>query len=119
MRSSGQRLRRGEPGEDDVLLDVEAAEDAPLLVHELHAGLRDGVARLPGELDAVELDRAGARRDHAHQALQRRALAGAVAAEQRDDLVLLDAQRDVEEDVRVAVIAVQAVDFEQAHAATP
>ena len=57
-----------------------------------------------------------ARRHHAHQALQRRALAGAVAPEQRHDLVRLDPQRDVEQDVRVAVIAVQALDLEQAHA---
>ena len=85
-------------------------------MHELHAGLRDGVALLAGDFDAVELDRAGARRDHAHQALQRRALAGAVAAEQRHHLVLLDAQRDVEQDVGVAVVAVQSADFEQAHA---
>ena len=70
-----------------------------------------------GDLDAVEHHRAGARRHHAHQALQRRALAGAVAAEQRHHLVALDAQRDVEQDVGVAVVAVQAVDLEQAHAA--
>ena len=30
----------------------------------------------------------------------------------------LDAQRDVEQDVRIAVVAVQAVDLEQAHAAS-
>ena len=108
MRSSGQLLRRRQAGEDDVFLDVEAAEDAALLVHELHAGLGDGVALLPGEIGAVEHHRAGARRHHAHQALQRRALAGAVAAEQGDDLVALDAHRDVEQDVRIPVIAVQA-----------
>ena len=56
--------------------------------HQLHAGLRDGVALLSGDLDAVEHDRAGARRDDAHQALQGGALAGAVAAEQRHDFVL-------------------------------
>ena len=44
----------------------------------------------------------------AHQRLQRGALAGAVAAEQRHDLVLLDPQRHVEQDVRVAVVAVDA-----------
>ena len=85
--------------------------------HELHAGARDGVALPAGDLDAVEQDRAGARRHHAHQAFQRRGLAGAVAAEQRYDLVLLDPQRDVEQDVGIAVIAVEARDFEQAHAA--
>ena len=100
-------LRGGQPGEHEIFLDVEAAEDAPLLVHELHAGLRDGVALAPGDVDAVEHDRAAARRHHAHQALQRRALAGAVAAEQRHHLVALDAQRHVEQDVGIPVIAVQ------------
>jgi len=71
----------------------------------------------PGDLDAVEADRAGARRDDAHQALERRALARAVAAEQRYHLVRLDAQRDVEQDVRIPVIGVESGDLEQAHAA--
>jgi hypothetical protein len=107
---------RGQPGEDQVLLDVERAEDAAILVHELHPCLRDLVAFAPGDLHAVELDRSGARRDDAHQALERRALAGAVAAEQRDDLVALDAKRNVEQDVRIAVVAVEPADVEQAGA---
>ena len=118
MRSSGHLLRRRQSGEDQIFLDVEAAEDAALLVHQLHAGLRDDVALPAGEIDAVEHHRAGARRHHAHQALQRRALAGAVAPEQRHDLVALDAQRDVEQDVGIAVVAVQSFDLEQAHAAS-
>ena len=108
MRSSGHLFLRGQSGKDDVLFDVQAAEDAPLLVHELHAEPRDAVALQPDELDAVELDRCPcAARDDAHQALQRRALARAVPAEKRDRLVLLDAQRDVEEDVALAVVAVE------------
>ena len=85
---------------------------------ELHAGLRNLVALRAGNVDAVEHDRAGARRDDAHQALQGRALAGAVAAQQRHHFVALDAQRDVEQDVGIPVVAVESVDFEQAHAAS-
>ena len=107
MRSSGQRLSRGEAGKHEVFLDVETAEDAALLVHQLHARPRDGVALLPGNLGAVEHNRAVARCHHAHQTFQRGALPGAVAAEQRHDFVPLDAQRDVEEDVAVPVIGVQ------------
>src|SRR6185437_4025739 len=106
--------RRGETGEDQVLLDVEAAEDPPVLVHELHAGLCNRMALPSRDLDAVEHDRARTRRDDAHQTLERRALARAIAAEQRDDLVAPHAQRDVEQDVRVAVVAVEAADLEQA-----
>ena len=115
MRSERPALRRGEAGDDQVLLDIEAAENPPVLVHQLHAGPRDGVALAPGKIDAVEPHRAGARRHHAHQALQRRALARAVAAEQRHDLVARDAQRDVEQDVGIPVIGIQSLDLEQVH----
>ena len=84
-------LGRGQAGQHQVLLDVEAAEDAAVLVDQLHAGPGDRVALLAGDVLAVEHDLAGARRHHAHQALERRALAGAVAAEQRHHLVALDA----------------------------
>src|SRR6185437_16693348 len=107
-----------EAGEDDVFLDVEAAEDASLLRHQLHARPRDPVGRLAGEVGAVEHDAARARAHHAHQRLQRRALAGAIASEQGDDLVRLDAQGDVEKDVGIAVVAVESGDFEQAHGTT-
>ena len=117
MRSSGQRFSAVSAGQDEVLLDVQAAEDAPILVHQLHAGARDGVALLACDLGTVEHDRAVARRDDAHQALQGRALARAVAAEQRHHLVALDAQRDVEQDVTVPVVGVEPVDLEQAHSA--
>jgi hypothetical protein len=110
-------LRCGDPGEDDVLLHRQAAEDPALLVHELHAGLRDSVTLASGDIDAVELHAAAAGRHDAHQALERRALAGAVPPEQRHHLVPLDAHGDVEQDVGVPVIAVQAVDLDQAHAA--
>src|SRR5262249_3100198 len=97
--------------------DVEAAEDAAVLRHQLHAGLRDRVARAPGDLDAVEFDRTRARRGDAPEALGRRALAGAVAAEPRHHPVRPDAHRDVEEDVRIPVVAVESGDLEQTHAA--
>ena len=106
-----------EPGQHDVLLDVQGAEDAAILVHELHAAARDRMALEAGDLLAVEDDRAVARSDHAHERILSRALAGAVAAEQRHHHVALDAKRDVEEDMAVAIIGVQAGDFEEAHSA--
>jgi len=104
-------------GEDEVFLDVQAAENAPLFVHELHAGLGDRVALLPGDFGAVEQNGAGARLNDAHQALQGRGLAGAVAAKQRHHFVTLDGQRDVEEDVGIPIIGIESVDLKQAHAA--
>ena len=110
---------RSQSGEHEILLDVEAAEDAALLVNELHAGFRDRVARQPDQLRTVEFDRARARPHDPHQALQRRRLARAIAPDQRHDLVALDVHVDVEEDVRIAVIAVERLDFDEAHAASP
>ena len=76
------------------------------------------VRGLAGDRRAVQHDPAAVRTHGAHQAFQRRAFAGAVAAEKRDDLMPFDPHGDIEQDVAVAVVAVQAVDFEQAHATT-
>jgi hypothetical protein len=85
-------FRRSEACKDEIFFNVEAAENAPLLMDQLHTGLRDDVTFLAGQLDAIKFHRACARRDHAHQGFQRGAFACAVAAEQSDDLVALDVQ---------------------------
>src|SRR5262249_58669544 len=91
------------PGQHQVLLDVQAAEDAAVLVYQLHARARNGVTPHTHNLGAVENNRAIARGHHAHYAFQGRALPRAVAAEQRHHLVTLDAQGNVKEDVAVPV----------------
>ena len=88
-------------------------------MHELHAKTRDAVGFLRDEFIALEFDAAAPPRNDAHQALQRRALASAVPADKGHRLVFLNSQRDVEEDVAVAVVGVKSFDFEQAHAASP
>ena len=62
---------------------------------------------------AEDRDRALARRRQAHQAAQRRGLAGAVAAEQRDDLALAHLEADAVQDVALAVEGVQAFGLER------
>jgi hypothetical protein len=75
-----------------------------------------GLMRLqPGDLFALEQDRAF-RRHVAHQRLDRRRTADAVAPEQADDLACADAKRDAVQNMALAVIGVEIVDFEQAHA---
>jgi len=104
--------------ENIILAGLTAPKRWPLgRIYEMFPRLRDLVAPPTGNVDAVELDAAAARRHHAHQTLQRRALAGTVAAEQSHHLVTLDMHGDVEQDMGIAVIAVQAVDLDQAHAA--
>jgi hypothetical protein len=67
--------RRGQSSENKVFLDVQAAKNPALFVHELHAHPRNGVTFSSCDIDAVEHHGAGARRQNAHQALQSRALA--------------------------------------------
>jgi hypothetical protein len=86
-------------------------------VNKLHSGLRDIVAPAPGDIDAVELHPAAARPRYTHEAFQGRTLAGAVATQECHDLVALDTHRHIEQDVRVGVIGIQALDLDQAHAA--
>ncbi len=69
--------------------------------------------RTPGHVGAGERDAAGGRAVQPHQAAQQRGLARAVAADQGGDLPLLDLQRHVVEDLRVAVPGAQAVEAKQ------
>ena len=51
--------------------------------------------------------------DEAHDGLERRALADAVAAQQADDLALADVERDAVQDVALAVVGVQVLDRDE------
>ena len=53
----------------------------------------------------------------AHDRLDRRRAAGAVAAEKADDLAFADAERDALQDVALAVVRVEVVDLK--HAPSP
>ena len=63
----------------------------------------------------VEADRALARRRQPRDRAQRRRLAGAVRADQRDDLALLDLERDALERLDVPVEGVDVLELEQRH----
>ncbi len=62
----------------------------------------------PREIVAREQDAPALRGDDADDRLQQRRLAGAVAAEQRDDLVLVHLERRLHHDVALAVERVDA-----------
>ena len=63
--------------------DREASEDLAALRHVADAAAHALVRRLAGDVGAAEADRSRAHRHDAHQALQQRRLADAVAAEDR------------------------------------
>ena len=113
----GPPIRRGDGRQLEIFGNAKASEDAPLLGHELHSAPGDLERWLAVNALAVEADRSGPRSDHPHERLERRGLAGAISPQERHHLVLLHAKRHVEEDVGIAVIAVDGINFEEAHAA--
>ena len=99
--------RRDARRQQQVLAHAEAGEDGALLGADRHAEARDAVGREADRLAAGEDDRAAPLADDAHDRLEGRRLAGAVAAEQGDDLARPHLEIDAVEDVRFAVPGVQ------------
>ena len=98
--------------EPQVLRDGQVGDDPAVLrnVGDAHAGHR--IAGKSDDALAEQGDGAGPDLDDAHDALQGGRLAGSVAAEQRHHRALLHPQIDAVQDVRLAVVAVDAVDDE-------
>src|SRR6185312_9302332 len=95
-----------------ILFHGEIGEDPPLLRHITKARTHDLVRRRARDIPALEHDAAAALLDETHDRAKCRRLAGAVAAEQRHDLAFADLERDVEQDMRGPVMAVEVFDAE-------
>ena len=96
-------MTRRLPADLEVLVDGEIGEDAALFRHVAEAEPSDLVARAMGDRPPGEDQALGLAGDEAHDGLKRRALAGAVAAEQGDDLAFLDFERDAEQHLGASV----------------
>src|SRR5712691_2373102 len=79
----------------DVLLDGEATEDRRFLRQIADAEARPAIHRQIGDVLAVELDRPGVGGNEADDDVEAGGLAGAVGAEQADDLAALHRHTDV------------------------
>src|SRR5580700_9246483 len=99
--------------QQQVLLDVEAGEDAALLRAIGDSEPGNAIRGKPHKLGPVEADRALALRDDAHDRAQGRSLAGAVPTEEGDDLALLDREIDAVQDMRLTVPGMQVFDAQQ------
>ena len=91
--------------DEDIGRGVQIVEEVQLLMHEGDAaghGLADAEG---GMLLAVEADLAGAGLDHPAQDLHQRALAGAVLADEADDLAPADGEADLiqSDDARIGL----------------
>src|SRR5437763_580437 len=80
------------------------------LVRMPDAAPRPSVRRHPCDSLLVEHDRAASHRQESHDALDRRRLAGAVAADQVHDLLLADIEREAVQDVRGAAVGIDRLD---------
>ncbi len=96
----------------EIFVDREIGKDAPLFRHVTEPAADDGMGRLIRDVPALEHDAAGAAFDQPDDGAEGSGLAGAVAPEQRDHLALADLERDVEQDVGGAVMAVEPFDRE-------
>src|SRR5262249_43918780 len=96
----------------EVLQHGHAREDAAPLRRVGDADRGDGVTGHRLDLAPLEHDPPAARRDDARDRAQRRGLAGAVGADQRDDLALVDLDRDALERLDRAVVRVDLLDDE-------
>src|SRR5437588_4519336 len=99
--------------QQQVFLDVEAGEYASLLRADGDAQARHLVGSKNDRLDVAEPDRAQATRHDPHDRLERRRLAGAVAAEKRDHLALRHLKLHAVQDVRFAVPGVEAAHLQE------
>jgi hypothetical protein len=88
----------------------------PSLRHVGQPTAQHEVGAEPGDLLAVEQDAARPRAQESHDGLERGGLAGAVGADDADDLVHVDGERDVVQDVHPTVAGGERLRRQQRHA---
>src|SRR5438094_941350 len=108
-----QVTARPASGHREILAHGEALEDPAALGHERDAVGGDRLRGAPGDGPAVDRHHAVSRRQQAHDDVQRRRLARAVAAEQAEQAALGEPQRHAVEHVAVAVERVDLAQHER------
>ena len=103
----------------EVLLDRERREDLAPLGDLADTEVADPVARLAGDVGAAEADASGPRPLHAGDGADQAGLAGAVGADDGDQLAAAHLQRDAVQRLGVAVEEVQPVNLEDHTASSP
>ena len=109
----GGPVALGHRPETEVVGDGEAREHAASLRGQREAALDDSLGREPLDLLAAEANAAAGRGHEARDGVQEARFAGAVRAEQGDDLALPDAKRDLADRDDGAVADEEALDGEK------
>jgi hypothetical protein len=101
-----------EPATDhQVLADRQFRKHPAIFRRIADAALGALVRRQPTQILATKVDIAAPQGQEAHDALDRRGLAGAIATNQADDLVSPDIERNAVQNVGRAAIGVDRIDF--------
>ena len=104
------RARGSSAPTSQVLLHGQRGEDLPPLGHLADAQIADAMAGQPGDVPAAKGDAARARRLDAGDGADQARLAGAVGADDGDELALLRLERDAVQRLRVAVVQIEPFD---------
>jgi hypothetical protein len=99
--------------DQQILLDGERGKQPPPFGHQRDAPCHHLVSRPALGMAAVEHDLAARWRHQAGDGLEQSAFAGTIGTDHRDDLVRLDAEREVEQRLEVAVKGIDRCDFQQ------
>src|SRR5579859_4749071 len=91
-------------GDEEIGFDRESGEDALTLLDQAKAQRRDLMGGPAGDVLSVEQDLAGPRRQQPGDGVQRRRLAGAVAAKHGGYLTSPDCERHVVDGPGIAVV---------------
>src|SRR5271165_466402 len=112
-----------EGAHEKIVVHRESAEQAAALRHVADARGDDALGSPPGDVHAVEDDRAARRREQAGDRGEQRALPRAVGPDERDDLARADLEVDAPQHLRLAVAGVDAAQLKHAdglpHTARP
>src|ERR1700727_2409351 len=111
-RPGGSVRTRGLPADLQIFLDRQIGEDATVLRYIAEPAPHDLVSGALRNVLAIEYDRAAAPSHKTQDGAERRGLARAVAAKQRDRLAGGDLQRHVEQHLRSAIGRVESCDRE-------
>ena len=101
-----------------VLGHRQPGEDAPAFRHHGHAAIHDLMRLVRSKILAFQDHASFAGLHRLRDRAQRGGLAGAIAADQGDDLALFDGQRDALQGMDIAVIGVDVLNFEHRHGNT-
>jgi hypothetical protein len=98
-----------------ILLDTERWKHATALRHQPHPAANGGERSTSGDVRTLEKDFSTPGRREADDRIDQRGLADTVAAEQADNLALLELQRDALQHIGVAVIGMDVLDVQNDH----